>query len=70
MLIRLRRCAGWAALLLFANPEDRFSGVEAHVLFTVYELIYSLSSRLTSLLLGIHHMTEKSVDAGQLVSTV
>ena len=22
-LIRLRRCAGWSPLLLFANPEDR-----------------------------------------------
>ena len=26
-LIRLRRCAGWSAPLLFANPEDRFSRV-------------------------------------------
>ena len=31
MLIRLPECAGWAAPLLFANPEDRFSLVEAHL---------------------------------------
>ena len=30
-LIRLRGCAGWSAPVLFANPEDRFSGVEAHL---------------------------------------
>ena len=28
-LIRLRGCAGWSAPVLFANPEDRFSRVEA-----------------------------------------
>ena len=55
---------------LFANPEDRFSGVEDHVMFTLYELIYSLSCRLTSLLIGIYHVAEKSVDPDQLVSTV
>ena len=27
-LIRLRRCAGWSAPVLFANPEDRFYCVE------------------------------------------
>ena len=30
-LIRLRECAGWSAPLLFANTEDRFSHVEAHI---------------------------------------
>ena len=31
-LIRLCRCAGWSAPLLFANTEDRFSHVVAHIL--------------------------------------
>ena len=31
MLIRLLRCAGWSAPLLFANQEDRFSGAGAHI---------------------------------------
>ena len=31
-LIRLRGCTGWSAPLLFANMEDRFSRVEAHLL--------------------------------------
>ena len=30
-LIRLRECAGLSAPVLFANPRDRFSRVEAHV---------------------------------------
>ena len=30
-LIRLRGCAGLSAPLLFANPEDRFSRVEAQL---------------------------------------
>ena len=34
-LIRLRGCAGWSAPVLFANPEERFSCVEAHLLFTL-----------------------------------
>ena len=29
------------------------------MLFTIYELIYSLSSLLTSLLIGVHHVAEK-----------
>ena len=33
VLIRLRGFAGWSAPLLFANPEDRFSRVEAHIVF-------------------------------------
>ena len=32
VLIRLRRCAGWSAPLLFANTEDRFSHVDAHIM--------------------------------------
>ena len=31
-LISLRGCAGWSAPLLLANPEGRFSRVEAHLL--------------------------------------
>ena len=31
-LIRLQGCAGWSAPLLFANTEDRFSRVEAHMM--------------------------------------
>ena len=30
-LIRLHRCAGWSAPLLFVNPEDRFSRVKAQI---------------------------------------
>ena len=30
-LIRLHGCAGWSAPLLFANPEDKFSRIEAKV---------------------------------------
>ena len=30
VLTRLHGCAGWSAPLLFANPEDMFSRVEAH----------------------------------------
>ena len=30
-LIILHGCAGWSAPLLFANPEDRFSRVGAHM---------------------------------------
>ena len=30
-MISLLGCAGWSALLLFANTEDRFSPVEAHI---------------------------------------
>ena len=31
-LIRLHVSAGWSAPLLFANPEDRVSRIEGHVL--------------------------------------
>ena len=31
--ISLRRCPGWSAPLLFANPKDRFSRVEAYMIF-------------------------------------
>ena len=31
-LISLRRCVGRSVPLLFANPEDRFSRVEAHMI--------------------------------------
>ena len=31
VLISLPRCAGWSAPLLFANPEDRFSRIKAHI---------------------------------------
>ena len=31
-LIRLHGCAGWSAPVLFANPEDRFSRVAAHMM--------------------------------------
>ena len=31
-LISLHGCAGWSVPLLFANPEDRFSRAEAHVI--------------------------------------
>ena len=30
-LVSLRRCSGWSGCLLFANSEDRFSRVEAHI---------------------------------------
>ena len=31
-LIRLRGCAGWSSFLLIANPKDRVSRVEAHLI--------------------------------------
>ena len=31
-LIRLRGCAGWSAPLLFAQPDDRFSRLEAQII--------------------------------------
>ena len=34
-LIRLHRCAGWSAALLFRNTEDGFSRVEAHMISTI-----------------------------------
>ena len=34
-LIRLRGCAGWSAPVLFANPEDSFSRVEAQIYYYV-----------------------------------
>ena len=34
VLIRLRGCAGWSAPVLFANPQNRFSRVEAHIILT------------------------------------
>ena len=37
-LIRLHGCAGWSAPVLFANPEDRFSRVEAHIKHLQYML--------------------------------
>ena len=32
VLIRVRKCAGWSAPLLFANPEDMFYPVEACII--------------------------------------
>ena len=32
VLSSLRGCAGWSAPLLFADPEDRFSRVEAQII--------------------------------------
>ena len=43
-LIRLRGCAGWSTPVLFENPEDRFSRVEAHIHM---ELICFLTSQST-----------------------
>ena len=31
-LISMRKCAGWSMSLLFANPEDRLSQFEAHIM--------------------------------------
>ena len=36
VLIRLCRCAGWSAPLLFANPEDSYSHVKAQVQVSMY----------------------------------
>ena len=32
-VIRLHRCAGWSASVLSQTPKDRFSRVEAHIIF-------------------------------------
>ena len=42
VLIRLRRCAGWSAPWLFANPEDRFYCIKAHI--KVHRKLYHLQS--------------------------
>ena len=36
VLIRLHRCADWSAPLLFANPEDGPSSIEAHISLCSY----------------------------------
>ena len=38
-LISLPGCTGWSGPLLFANPEDRFSHVEAHIMLDLNSLI-------------------------------
>ena len=37
----LQGCAGWSAPLLFANPEDRFSPVEALVISNLEACVIS-----------------------------
>ena len=37
-LISLRECTGWSEPLLFANPEDRFSRVEAQIIIQLGKL--------------------------------
>ena len=34
-LISLHGCAGWSTPLLFANPEERFSLVKAHIIYVL-----------------------------------
>ena len=43
-LISLRGCAGWSALFLFANSEDRFSRDEAHIIenFPVFLQLFKI----------------------------
>ena len=45
-LISLRGCAGWSAALFFANPEDRFSRVEAQ-LVCMHGYMYQPNHRST-----------------------
>ena len=45
MLIRLRGCTGWSAPLLFANTEDRFSHIEAHIQLSFSAKIHDKSCR-------------------------
>ena len=40
VLISLCRCAGWSAPLLFANSEDRFSRVKAHIIGQLSFLLF------------------------------
>ena len=35
-LVSLLGCAGWSAPVLFANPEDRFSRVAAHIIYLIW----------------------------------
>ena len=35
VFISLCGCTGWSAPLLFANPEDRFSHVEVHLVYVL-----------------------------------
>ena len=37
-LIRLHGYAGWSMPVLFVNPEDTFSGVEAHIRYNSFLL--------------------------------
>ena len=39
-LNRLSGCAGWSTPLLFANYEDPFSHVEAHLLMVIGSIFY------------------------------
>ena len=44
-LINLRGCAGWSALLLFSQtPKDRFSRVEAQIIFAFDFIIVKITS--------------------------
>ena len=38
-LIIVHGCTGWSAPLLFTNTEDRFSHVEAHIMFSIVSVI-------------------------------
>ena len=47
VLIRLRGRIGWSAPVLFANPEDRFSRVKAHMMWLqLPNLLFYLSPLL------------------------
>ena len=45
-LIRLRRCAGWSAPVLFATTEDRFSRVEAHMDLNATKPVFGVSDKV------------------------
>ena len=53
VLIRLRGCAGWSAPLLFPNPEDRSSCVEAQIAYITNNMDQDQTASMGSVLLGI-----------------
>ena len=64
-LNKLGEWAGWSAPLLFANPEDRFSRVEAHMYHNKYaaDSQYLKSYEINDLTLN--YQTFEFTEAGQ-----
>ena len=55
-LVSLCGCAGWSALVLFANPEDRFSCVEDQLIVICIKMI---PKNAIASLYGVHDLMVK-----------